>query len=741
MRIRRILYIALLLTFMIVGCDKPAKKTTPKKIRSEVPTQEKIIPDQKQQEKAAEEKPALPIPSGKTRKELAEEKISQVRKLFAALKQKRENLKEDMDKINAEIQLSIDDIKAERQKTGLKESDEAIKDINIEASLKAIQKAHAYLDVVTEEIQLVEKSRAEVKGAEKQLRLDILMLTRRDEAEIDRMITDLDLVITRIQPDAQKLIFENKAHTLMPLPEIYDKYILEEERKKEQELEKERQRQRELEQKRDLESKRQEEEQQRKLLEARRQEQERQRLAAIKARQEEEARQKQKIIDEANRIKLAEERAKEAARRQVEREEQQRADAIRRAAEAERQQKAAAARRAAQAEAEIAHVKIISPAYTDYIPGCNRRDTCEVRWSNSDTLVAFVTSQKIIIKEMSQGATSEIERFDHDQYFIDAAWSPDNKKMALLATHYCELERGTKATTLSVWSFDGGRSVYSTDLPCNREMRIISWRGNHILIHTSVVQGIFLDSTEDSPVYIVNPSSNSNQATSPFRAFSVVWKDDKSFFYGQTRTIGLYDLNSRKTVAQLNECPKDADATLYYTFCPSSIKVLRMTYDSNRLAAFVNTKDDNKISVWNTQTLNKVFWFGSDLPDFFWWNAALLYVVPARTLYKVDTVAKKLYELQFTTELPQRYYTDQIRFPNKPHLFIDKGTELPLLHEKTGSARGTVFVKSTKSSNTVAALTCEFNLKNPMIAWQPKSHYALAIDAGQVCMWRVADIN
>ncbi|HCC23751.1 TPA: hypothetical protein DF272_06285 [Candidatus Falkowbacteria bacterium] len=260
----------------------------------------------------------------KSKKQLSEEKLQTVKALKAELAAKAQTLRGTVVKFESEIQRNVKEIQEEKSYTGQQGFDESIKNQRIRNCLEAIQKAHGYKQIVIEAAQKTEAGEIELVGVEKQLDLDIILLDSMEDAEIDRLLDRLDLVITQYQPRTQKLILPPpKEADLKELDEIYDQYIFAEEKKKVQEKLLKSKQEEELKQKKELEKQKRAE-----LLEQRRQKSRRLRIL-----------EKKKAETQLHEIELAKQKQIEQERqRQIEFERlKQIEDEKRREAELERQ--------------------------------------------------------------------------------------------------------------------------------------------------------------------------------------------------------------------------------------------------------------------------------------------------------------------------------------------------------------------------------------------------------------------
>ena len=503
-----------------------------------------------------------------------------------------------------------------------------------------------------------------VTGKEKQISLDKTLLEDMDEEQIAELITQLDKVINEIGPQAEDFKITDENTTREPLEKLYEEYIRKDEREKEQ---------------RELNQKKQEEQRQKEAAEAtrrraeedaRRLEEENKRVAQIRLAEEQ-----KKKIEEAQRLeeerRVNEKKAIELKLAEQRRLEQKRQDAAAEAAEqakreAEEKKRLAeeAAERAKeerarqQAEKEIANVKILSPTSEMYIHGMGWDQwKNRIVWSHRESVVAFLMARKVIIKELTQDATSEIELEDQLD-FVDMAWSADDKKIAVISANHCprryknnEPYDGGKAS-IAIWSMSQNKFEQSADIPCEMGINIVGWRGNNVLIHNSgVYTTMFTEHNKPLPVHLYD--SESKTLSHPVDAYAVAWRDDNSFFFGQEHTIKLYNIATRTVTTTLEECPENGDATLFYQLCPNSLKVLRLYYSNGWLVAYTAAGDDDKrFSIWSTTAQAKQDWVKGADPDACWARGDnLIYLLLGDALYEVSPLKKNILRLSLAKDL------------------------------------------------------------------------------------------
>ena len=737
---RKFVTLCVLVLLVVGGCanDKAKKKET---VKQEFATKEESP------ESIAARTPA------KTKMELTEEKLNEVRSLKEKLKQKKELMDKKAAKFSDDITSNVEEIKAERAKRGLKEFKQAITSEIIEQCLLAMQKAKAYKEYSEREAEKTWLAVIAVTGKEKQISLDKTLLEDMDEEQIAELITQLDKVINEIGPQAEDFKITDENTTREPLEKLYEEYIRKDEREKEQ---------------RELNQKKQEEQRQKEAAEAtrrraeedaRRLEEENKRVAQIRLAEEQ-----KKKIEEAQRLeeerRVNEKKAIELKLAEQRRLEQKRQDAAAEAAEqakreAEEKKRLAeeAAERAKeerarqQAEKEIANVKILSPTSEMYIHGMGWDQwKNRIVWSHRESVVAFLMARKVIIKELTQDATSEIELEDQLD-FVDMAWSADDKKIAVISANHCprryknnEPYDGGKAS-IAIWSMSQNKFEQSADIPCEMGINIVGWRGNNVLIHNSgVYTTMFTEHNKPLPVHLYD--SESKTLSHPVDAYAVAWRDDNSFFFGQEHTIKLYNIATRTVTTTLEECPENGDATLFYQLCPNSLKVLRLYYSNGWLVAYTAAGDDDKrFSIWSTTAQAKQDWVKGADPDACWARGDnLIYLLLGDALYEVSPLKKNILRLSLAKDLLDDY--DQPSWsPAKPHLFLDRETEFSSLDSKIASAKDRFFIKSLKTDGTVAALKCDVDMAQPLIAWSPSGRYVVLCNNHFARAWDVSSVN
>ena len=158
----------------------------------------------------------------------SEEKLKIVQSLTEKLQKKKVSLDQNSQIFEQEILTNVQEIQVERSKGLGNDFKSAMSNKRIENSLKAIQKASAYKEVVTHEAEKTEAGVIELEGTTKQLRLDITVLGALEDEKGDEILAQLDLVINHIQPQAEDLVISPDTPK-KPLEEIFNKYILQSE--------------------------------------------------------------------------------------------------------------------------------------------------------------------------------------------------------------------------------------------------------------------------------------------------------------------------------------------------------------------------------------------------------------------------------------------------------------------------------------------------------------------------------
>jgi len=182
-------------------------------------SQEKVPPPEREAKRS-------PPTVAEKKKALSEEKLHEVRDLRDKLMEKVALLEKTSKQFDQEIENNVNEVRAETTKLSEETFDQAIQNRRIKAALEAIQKAQAYKGIVNRESQIAGEAAVETEGAEKQLRLDIIMLASVDEAKLDELLAKLDLVINKIQPQAKELVLKDAQTNLKPLEDIYKELVL-----------------------------------------------------------------------------------------------------------------------------------------------------------------------------------------------------------------------------------------------------------------------------------------------------------------------------------------------------------------------------------------------------------------------------------------------------------------------------------------------------------------------------------
>ena len=160
-----------------------------------------------------------------TIKEETVKKLTTVRSLIKQLQKKEESLSDDLRSFQTDVdryKSTITDLKLHNNIASYKE---AVKNDRINNYLVAMQKALAYMDFIKHELLTTSKSLVESEGTQLQLELDAKILDSLDENKLDQMIAQLDLVITKIQPNAQELVIKENDTQKIPLEKLYNEYF------------------------------------------------------------------------------------------------------------------------------------------------------------------------------------------------------------------------------------------------------------------------------------------------------------------------------------------------------------------------------------------------------------------------------------------------------------------------------------------------------------------------------------
>ncbi len=217
------LVIAVIIILLGISCTKNENKLSEPKAENSLEYSEKKTP-----EKAKEE--TLPAQS---KIEITEAKLQKVRELRETLERKIVKLDNSISTFQEKIGIFVNEIKDIRKTKNLVEYNEAVSNNEIKQNLQAIQKAEAYRDITKREKTKTQLAVVDLKGSEKQLDLDKTMFDTLPEAEIDKLLKEMDVVINRIQPTADDLVIVDKETVLSPLDKIYENHIRKEEKEQE----------------------------------------------------------------------------------------------------------------------------------------------------------------------------------------------------------------------------------------------------------------------------------------------------------------------------------------------------------------------------------------------------------------------------------------------------------------------------------------------------------------------------
>ena len=666
----------------------------------------------------------------------SEEKLKIVQSLTEKLQKKKISLDQNSQIFEQEILTNVQEIQFERRKGSGNDFKSAMSNKRIENSLKAIQKASAYKEVVTHEAEKTEAGVIELEGTTKQLRLDITVLGALEDEKGDEILAQLDLVINHIQPQAGDLVISPDTPK-KPLEDIYEKYIREPERieEKKQQLERERT---QLEQKKREEAakiEQQKREELARLEQLKKAEEDRlvqQKIVAqakidyelkIQREKEAEAAEQKRILEEKQRqAQIEKERLEREARELTEKKRQE--EIARKEAEEEQnreeREQQEEKRRLIAEEKAIAHVKILSPAYEENLYFHSAK--LNINWSNQESLFSLMQDLKIIIKEIKQNSTVIIEADDlgvnrGDLYFIDLAFSDDNSKLAILAGPSRIGTDGKGQATLYLWSIINRKIENYFPLPstcaergggaCGDDFEVLGWKGNYVVVSENNQYRLFTNSVEQQPIFIINVATGKVNSTN--RGYAVVWKNDDSLLAGVDAATKLLSLNTGAVIYSYNECNPSGSSDLYYNFCPSPLKVMDVCYASstgtmtNRTAAGDN---DIRSSTWDTIQKKKTDW--EKLGDNDSWCAC-----------NADDPV-----VNFSVEL---------------------NTELPQLRRKLGSSKEAVFLKNQQTTRTIAMLKIEYHTFDSSYDkfksyFSPRGDYLLMTDSGYVCAWDISSL-
>jgi len=557
---------------------------------------------------------------------LYQEKLQAIKDLSVALQQKKTVLQTTLAKFDAKITANVAEIKTEQSRAGITGFEQSMQQVSISHCLEAIQTAHAYKQSYTKHAQITEAGLVDLKGEEKQTELGVIYLEGLEEAKLDDLITDLNLVIDRVGPNAVESIVTEEDIDRQPLPDIYEQYIGREERGKERQ-------------------------------------------------------------------------------RQVELEHQE------------------------ESKQQLQEMPIIEPTLYKTIQGADAAVT-RVLWAHSKPLVLlYGTSndqRKLYIEDFSKDPpeTTEIpipvpaERAHKLHALYDVAWSPDDKTIAVLSGNCVD-------QTFRVWSVDQ-RDYTSVNVSLDYSgctPQLLGWNKINIVIYgDSAGYNCHVNILSDTGERIGKHS---------FRASSTFWKDDHSFYYSKDGKVKLYDLNTGQETVEVNECPDKSDPNLFKTEC-SSVVVLQMLYERDRLVTFVQDKKGYRLSVWDTTTKEKINSMIKLVPDtqFWWWGDALV-IVTGGEIYKLGSQKWELKKTSF-------FVTADISWsPRDPYVFLSPTTEVTGLAKKIAAAYGKYYIKDIESESTIAALLCNQRIAGE-ISWSPDGKHIIGLTNGwNYCLWNV----
>jgi len=219
---RKAYFWLIILVLIFCACDKPETKSPPKSPAPKV-TQ-----------------PKAPPISTKSKKVLSQEKLTEIISLIAVIEAKLISIREAIQKTDAKIQVHVAEIKAEKRRSGQSSYAEIERNRAIKIRLETIQKAHAHKQILLEAAHTSVLGKTELEGIKEQLDLDIIILETMEDAKFDQLVDRANLIVTKWQPQAKKLPYPPvKGSDRKELKEIYELYIGAEEKKRVQEIERE----------------------------------------------------------------------------------------------------------------------------------------------------------------------------------------------------------------------------------------------------------------------------------------------------------------------------------------------------------------------------------------------------------------------------------------------------------------------------------------------------------------------
>ena len=102
---------------------------------------------------------------------------------------------------------------------------ETIADPQLKGKLLALQKAVAYTMIVHKEIENINLAQIELSNIKEQVRLDITLLNSLDQESLDKLLTQMDVVINTVTPLASELVINPENIELPSLEQVWKKYV------------------------------------------------------------------------------------------------------------------------------------------------------------------------------------------------------------------------------------------------------------------------------------------------------------------------------------------------------------------------------------------------------------------------------------------------------------------------------------------------------------------------------------
>jgi len=102
---------------------------------------------------------------------------------------------------------------------------ETIADPRLKGKLLALQKAVAYRMIVHKEIENINLAEIELSNIKEQVRLDITLLNSLDQENLDKLLTQMDVVINTVTPLASELVINPENIELPSLEQVWKNFV------------------------------------------------------------------------------------------------------------------------------------------------------------------------------------------------------------------------------------------------------------------------------------------------------------------------------------------------------------------------------------------------------------------------------------------------------------------------------------------------------------------------------------